>query len=248
LTSFSATSKAWLHWASAASQRPNSASKPTPKADEKADQLKRLAAARLDAAKTAYEGYWACYEGGRGPEEAVHLWSRRWLQAQLDLSDKKADRDAALASYQERLKKTDEIARARLVLGNSPVFGLLLEDPEPLAPETPKAESEKFETIWKAYKGSKTSEEQVCLASIRWLMYQNLRRRFDKRIDPKAELQAHLDRVKKVERIAELRLEAGKTTNMEYKTALFFRLQAEEWLAQGKTFEEKDLDPGASSK
>jgi RNA polymerase sigma-70 factor (ECF subfamily) len=56
---------------------------PTPKADEKADQLKRLAAARLDAAQTAYEGYWACYEAGRGPEEAVHLWSRRWLQAQL---------------------------------------------------------------------------------------------------------------------------------------------------------------------
>jgi hypothetical protein len=164
-----------------------------------------------------------------------------------DLSDKKADRDAALASYQERLKKTDEIARARLVLGNSPVFGLTIEDP-PLAPETPKAESEKFETIWKAYQGSKTSEEQVCLASIRWLMFQNLLRRLDERIDPKAELQAHLDRVKKVQRIAELRLEAGKTTNMEYKTAMFFRLQAEEWLAQGKTFEEKDLDPGASSK
>jgi hypothetical protein len=89
------------------------------KADEKADPRKRLAAARLDTAKTAYGAYWARYEAGHGPEEAVHLWSRRWLQAQLDLSDKKADRDAALAAYQERLKKADAIARARLVLGNA---------------------------------------------------------------------------------------------------------------------------------
>lgn len=223
---------------------------PTPKADDKADHLKRLATARLDTAKAAYEGYWLLYKVGRGPEEAVHLWSRRWLQAQLDLSDKKADRDAALASYQERLKKTDEIARARLVLGNSLVFGATHQDLEPLTPDTPrsKVQSETFETIWKAYQGSKTSEEQVCLASIRWLMYQNLHRRFDKKIDPKAELQAHLDRVKNVEKTAQLRFEAGMIAEQEYKTAVFFRLQAEEWLAQGKTFEEKELSPAAPSK
>jgi RNA polymerase sigma factor (sigma-70 family) len=221
---------------------------PTPKAGEKADQLKRLAATRLDTAKTAYEGYWLAYEAGRGQEEVVHLWSRRWLQAQLDLSDKKADRDAALASYQERLKKTDEIARARLVLGNSPVFGLEMEDTEPLPPERPKTEREKYETIWKAYQESKTSEERVCLASIQWLMYQHILGRFDKKVDPKAELQTHLDRIKKVEAIAKVRFDAGKTALMDYKTATFFRLQAEEWLAQGKTFAEKDLDPGASSK
>jgi RNA polymerase sigma factor (sigma-70 family) len=224
---------------------------PTPKADEKkANQLKRLAAGRLDAAKAAYLGYWARYEIGRGSEETVHLWSRRLLQAQLDLSDKKADRDAALASYQERLKKTDEIARARLLLGNSPVFGATDQDLKPLPPDTPpsKVQSQRFETIWKAYQGSRTSEEQVCLASIRWLMYQNLLREFDKKIDPKAELQAHLDRVKNVEKIAKLRFEAGMIAEQEYKTATFFRLQAEEWLAQGKTFEEKDFAPNVSSK
>src|SRR5262249_16811375 len=75
-----------------------------------------------------------------GPEEAVHLWSRRWFQAQLDLSDQQADRDAALASYQERLKKTDEIARARLVLGNSPVFGLKM------APD--KTPRDNYQAIW----------------------------------------------------------------------------------------------------
>jgi hypothetical protein len=221
-----------------------------PKADVlKADQLRRLAAARLDAAKTAYEGYWARYEFGRGPEEAVHLWSRRWLQAQLDLSATKADRDAALASYQERLKKTDEMARARLVLGNSPEFGFkLLEGIAPLAPKIPNPEIARFENVWKAYQESNASEEEVCLASVRWLMYQHLFRRLDKELDPKAELQAHLDRVKAVEAIAEARFDAGKTALPDYKTATFFRLQAEEWLAQGRTFEEKDVDPRASSK
>jgi hypothetical protein len=220
---------------------------PTPKAEEKVDQLKRLAAARLDAAKAAYDGYWRRYEVGRGSEEAVHLWSRRWLQAQLDLSDNKADRDAALATYQERLKKTDEIARARLVLGNSPVFGLELQEREG-DPLEFKTEREKFESTWKAYENAQTSEEQVCLASVVWLMYQHLARTSVKGIDPKAELQAHLDRIEKVEVIAKERFEAGKTAFMDYKTATFFRLQAEEWLAQGKNFEEKDLAPDVSSK
>jgi len=61
----------------AASGTKSSKAEPTPKTGEKADQLKRLAAARLDTAKTAYEGFWLVYQAGRGPEEAVHLWSRR---------------------------------------------------------------------------------------------------------------------------------------------------------------------------
>jgi RNA polymerase sigma factor (sigma-70 family) len=220
---------------------------PAPEAVGRAEQLKRLAEARLDAARTAYEGYWARFEAGADREEAVHLWSRRWLQAQLDLSDKKADRDVALAAYQDRLKKTDEIARARLVLGNSSDGD---NDRRFDKPGQKKFDNEQeyFETTWKAYENSETREEQVCLASIRWLMDRHRARRLIKQIDPKAELQVHLDRVKEVERIAAVRLEAGKTSNMEYKTALFFRLQAEEWLAQGKTFEEKDLATGASSK
>jgi hypothetical protein len=165
----------------------------------------------------------------------------------LDLSDKKADRDIALASYQDRLKKTDEIARTRLVLGNSAVFGLELKerDDDPLKI---KSEREKFEATWKAYESSQTNEEQICLASVRWLMHQHLARTIIKSIDPEAELQAHLDRVKKVEVFAKERFDAGQTALMDYKTVTFFRLQAEEWLARGKTFEAKDLAPSASSK
>ncbi len=216
-----------------------------------ADQLKQLAEARLDAARTAYEAYWLRYQVGMDREEAVHLWSRRLLQAQFDLSDKKADRDVALAAYQERLKKTDEIARSRLVLGNSPVFEPDLElQPPPIPDEDVKNRTprEKFETTWEAYQHAKASDEQVCLASVRWLMDQHRARRTIKGIDVKAELQAHLDRIKRVELIAKALFEAGATANMDYRTALFFRLQAEEWLAQGKTFEKNDLEPGVSSK
>jgi RNA polymerase sigma factor (sigma-70 family) len=220
---------------------------PPPKADRKADQLKRLAEGRLDAARTAYEGHWLRYKEGVDREETVHLWSRRWLQAQLDLSGKKTDRDAALAAYQDRLKKTDEIARARLVLGNSPEN----ERDRLFDARTGKKkfedEQEHFEATWKAYENRQASEEQLCLASVRWLMDRHRARKLIQGIDPKAELQAHLERVQKVEGIARSRFEAGMTTNMDYKTATFFRLQAEEWLAQGKTFKAHKPGPDASS-
>jgi hypothetical protein len=220
---------------------------PPPDAVGQADQLKRLAEARRDASRRAYEGYRDRFEAGVEREEVVHLWSRRWLQAQLDLSVTKAERDAAQAAYQDRLRKTDELARARLALGNAPEG-----DPDRMTDRfgKPKFENEGgyFDATWKAYENCEATEEQVCLASIRWLMHQHRARRIVKGIDAKAELQAHLDRIKKVEQIAEARHEAGKTTDLESKTAMFFRLQAEEWLGQGKSFEEKGEDPGASSK
>jgi RNA polymerase sigma factor (sigma-70 family) len=220
---------------------------PLKKREEKADHLRRLAASRLEAAREAFEGFWLRFEVGRGREEDVHLWSRRWLQAQLDLSDRKADRDAALASYQARLKRTDEVARGRLVLGNSTVVDP--EDkPDGNTGDGIKYGRERFETWWKAYQRSGATEEEVCLASIRLLMYQHLLAKLDKNVDRKAELEAHLDRVKKVEEIARARFDAGRLAEPEIKAVTFFRIQAEEWLAQGKTFGEKDLYPGASSK
>jgi RNA polymerase sigma factor (sigma-70 family) len=214
---------------------------------EKAARLKRLAAARLDAARTAYQLVWLRYELNIGREDAVLLWSRRWLQAELDLSDRKSDRDAALAAHLARARKVDEIARTRLDLGNSPetdhsrVF-------DKSGQKKFESEREYFETTWKAYQESDVNEEEVCLASVRWLIYRHQLRLFDKNVDLKVELQAHLDRVKKVEKIARLRAEAGRTALPEEKTATFFRLQAEEWLARGKSFEWKNPPPGAVPK
>jgi len=93
---------------------------PAPKSDEKAEPLRRQTVARLDAAKTAFDLSWTRFREGMENEQTVNLWSRRWLQAQLELSDKKADRDLAVRSHRERLQKVDEIARARLDLGGSP--------------------------------------------------------------------------------------------------------------------------------
>ena len=235
---------------------------PAPKADERANQARRPAAARLDVARTAYEGYWQRFQVGRENEQTVNLWSRRWLQAQLDLSDTKADRDAALQAHQDRLKKVDEIARARLNLGGSP---------EPVRPA--EDELKNFETIWKHYEESvRAGPEPVCRASVRLLMAQQVLRKLviktvdikdanakpvidkikedigiDLRVE-KAEFQAHLGRVKKVEALARVREQAGSASSVDSDTATFYRLEAEEWLAQGKTFEEKDLDPGAPAK
>jgi RNA polymerase sigma factor (sigma-70 family) len=220
---------------------------PAPKAEVKADQFRRLAAARLDAARTAYQGHWLLYENHRGREDGVLLWSRRWLQAELDLSDRKADRDAALAAHLARLKKVDEIARTRLDLGNSPEDDRSRQF-DKWGEKKFKSEQVYFQTTWKAYQDRNVSEEEVCLASVRWLIERHHFRQADKTIDPKAELQAHLDRVKEVERIARARAQAGATALADEKAATFFRLQAEEWLARGKRFERKEAPPGAAPK
>jgi RNA polymerase sigma factor (sigma-70 family) len=209
---------------------------PAPKAAEKPGPFKRLARSRLNAAKTAYEAYWLLYQAGREGEQTVNLWSRRWLQAQLDLSDNKADRDAALAAHRDRLAKVDAIARARLDLGGST-----------RSPESVAAEKKHLDAAWKAYLDGTASEESVCRASVHWLMFQHSAHKFLK-VDRKAELQAHLDRMKEVEKITRARFDAGKSAIQAVRTAEFHRLEAEEWLARGKTFGENALWPGLPPK
>jgi hypothetical protein len=63
--------------------------------------------------------------------------------------------------------------------------------------------------------------------------------------DPK-DLQAHLDRVKKVEALAKVLLKAGRLSGTDFDAVTFHRLQAEEWLAEKKTFAEAVLSPGVS--
>jgi hypothetical protein len=60
--------------------------------------------------------------------------------------------------------------------------------------------------------------------------------------DPK-DHQAHLDRVNKVGAIAKARREAGRISVLASVTVTFYRLQAEEWLVQGKTFTKHVLSP-----
>jgi RNA polymerase sigma factor (sigma-70 family) len=113
------------------------------KADKKGEQLRRQTAARRDAARTAFEMSWVLFQNGMGDEQTVNLWSRRWLQARLELSDTQADRDAALRAHRQRLQKVDEIARAHPYLGGSPQ----------LVP-TPEKAQENYETLRRQFDGN----------------------------------------------------------------------------------------------
>jgi RNA polymerase sigma factor (sigma-70 family) len=90
--------------------------KPLP-APQKADTgvPKDLLKAKLDAAKEAYQEIWKTVGEFRriqpnlilpvsGPEE-VYNWSVRWLNAQLDMSDKKDERIAALEEHIKRMNQ-----------------------------------------------------------------------------------------------------------------------------------------------
>jgi RNA polymerase sigma factor (sigma-70 family) len=222
---------------------------PEPKALARAEQRKRQGA-RLELARSAYKVAWVRFQLGREPEQTVNLWSRRWLQAQLDLSDKQADRDAALKAHRDRLARVDEIARARLDLGgsNRPVLEFRGKVIRPVDEEKSLETEmkEDFDRAWKDFRSHKASVEQVCHASVRWLMGLQLLRKWNKQkpqADPK-DLQAHLDRVKKVEAIAKVQVEVGRRIQLDADTATFYRLQAEDWLKQGKTFGEEVLEPG----
>jgi RNA polymerase sigma factor (sigma-70 family) len=237
-----------------ASEQPEASKQadPAPKVAEKADPLPKNATARLDLAKSAYEGYLLRFEVGKEDEQNVNLWSRRWLQAQLDLSDRKDDRDAALQAHRDRLKKVDEIARTRLDFGGSS---------RPL--NSVADELKNHDAVFKQFFERQATVEQVCHASARLLMAQQVARKevgpkgdnveFAARLkdswgfdltDPKSEYQGHLDRMKKVEEITKARAEAGVYHALDLDTATFYRLQAEHWLAQHKKFTEAVLNPG----
>src|SRR5262249_16464817 len=96
------------------------------------------------------------------------------------------------------------------------------------------------------YMNRKVSEEQVCHAAVRCLVSRQLERKLGKKApqaDPK-DLQAHLERMKKVEEIARAREAAGIISGIALDSVVFPRLQAEEWAEQGKTFTDDVLDPG----
>jgi RNA polymerase sigma factor (sigma-70 family) len=227
---------------------------PVPGADGEADLLRKKAAARVDLARGAYAGYFLLFQLGMEHEQTVTLWSRRWLQAQLDLSDKQADRDAALQAHRDRLAKVDEIACARLDLGGSLPPGVRVVENDPKSERFAQLKNpttvgkENYEAAWKEFQDKfRGRPETVCNASVLYLMAQQDERRRHKTI-PQADakdLQAHLDRVRKVEAILEVRHEAGANSDLDLDTIRFHRLQAEEWLAQGKTFPPKVLDPGS---
>ncbi len=92
-------------------------------ADEKAKPgpAAATAKARRDAARKVYEGTWQHHV--QAPEDApfnldlYHDWSVRWMQAERDLSQTKAEEIAALEEHLKRMQSWKEICEKQVTEG-----------------------------------------------------------------------------------------------------------------------------------
>jgi hypothetical protein len=90
---------------------------PSVRGDEKAQEN---AQARLEAARKVYNGMLERQKVDPGFQtsfETLNLWSRRWLEAQRELSDKKEDRITAAADHLERMKKLQDLVTRMIKTG-----------------------------------------------------------------------------------------------------------------------------------
>jgi outer membrane protein TolC len=100
---------------------------PTPALPAAAPTPSALAEARLKAAQsmakaaqTAYEATVKAFRAGRSDAEKVYVWSRRWLEAQHQVADKKAARTAGLKAHRDRMKDLRQAALTRYRAGQAP--------------------------------------------------------------------------------------------------------------------------------
>jgi hypothetical protein len=87
----------------------------------KGDPQKALAGQRREIAQKVYEATWTEYKQNARPDllELTCAWSRRWLEAQRDMSDEKTAQASACASHLERVQKLKDITRDVVVAGKS---------------------------------------------------------------------------------------------------------------------------------
>jgi hypothetical protein len=67
----------------------------------------------MEAARRTCQALAQEYLEGKATVEQVHQWSQRWLNAQRDLSSKKADQLAALEAHVSRMQELEKAARTR---------------------------------------------------------------------------------------------------------------------------------------
>ncbi|HJZ58680.1 MAG TPA: efflux RND transporter periplasmic adaptor subunit [Gemmataceae bacterium] len=78
-----------------------------------------LAKAKRETAGAAYKATFKAFQDGRADTEKVYLWSRRWMEAEQDAGEKKADRIAAVEAHLDRMKELRKLAEARYQAGQS---------------------------------------------------------------------------------------------------------------------------------
>jgi outer membrane protein TolC len=79
---------------------------------------RELIQARRDLARSQYDRTVASYQAGReiGPD-ALSVWSRRWMEAEVELAGRKSDRVAAAEAHADRMRVLKDLARARYQAG-----------------------------------------------------------------------------------------------------------------------------------
>jgi hypothetical protein len=70
----------------------------------------KFARAKLEAARRTFEQLWKDREWRQ--VETPYLWSRRWLEAQCQVSDQPRDRVAACQRHLDRMRDLAEMSRA----------------------------------------------------------------------------------------------------------------------------------------
>jgi hypothetical protein len=73
------------------------------------DKPAKLALAKLEAARQTFEGYWQ--DKYWRDVEIPYRWSRRWLEAQRQLSAKQEDQITACQQHLDRMKGLEEVTR-----------------------------------------------------------------------------------------------------------------------------------------
>jgi hypothetical protein len=78
---------------------------------ETANTIARLALQRRDAARKTYQVLWLDYRERIASEDALYRWSVRWLDAERELSDQRADQVAAYQGHFERMRDLERLIR-----------------------------------------------------------------------------------------------------------------------------------------
>src|SRR5262245_167529 len=72
-------------------------------------ELAKLARARLETARRTFEGFWSAKEWR--DVEIPYRWSRRWLDAQCRVNDRREDQVAAFRQHLDRMRELEQLTR-----------------------------------------------------------------------------------------------------------------------------------------
>jgi hypothetical protein len=76
----------------------------------------------MQAARETYEALSKMHLAGKGDVEPLVVWSRRWMEAQRELSNSKVGQIAAVESHLARITELTQLTKAKFDAGRVPVY------------------------------------------------------------------------------------------------------------------------------